>query len=90
MRCLFRERMTAPNPLPGLPPSTLDFGTRQSLKYTSDTGEPSWPIFLCSGPTDRPGVPRSTRKHVVPEPPRFDGSVRVSTVKRSAIGALVM
>ncbi len=51
---------------------------------------PCWPIFFSGLPTERPGRSRGTMKAETPPAPFTSGLVRVITVNRAALLALVM
>ncbi len=81
--------MAMRKPSPSLP-SRFSTGTGQLSKITSAVCAPRWPILRSGGPIERPGVPASTMKALMPAAPEPSGPVRASTVKTPASGALVM
>ena len=86
-RVMSSVRMASLKPSPSAP-RRLAAGTAQSLKCSATVGEARMPIFLSFLPTEKPGVPFSTRNAVTPRA-RLDGSSVANTVITSAWSPLV-
>ena len=75
-------------PVPGAP-MIRSAGIVQSVKYSSQVGEPLMPILRSLGPTAKPGSSRWTTNAEMPLAP-FSGSVTAMTVYHSEMPALVI
>ena len=84
------EDIAAPKPVPSVPPTRADSGTRTASKYTSAVCAPAWPIFASGCSMRTPGSDVSTSRTEIPLCGGALSSVRAKTTSRSALGALVM
>ena len=75
-------------PVPGAP-MIRSAGMVQSVKYSSQVGEPLMPILRSLGPTAKPGSSRWTANAEMPLAP-LSGSVTAMTVYQSETPALVI
>ena len=76
------------NPL-SYSPIMLELGTRTFSKNSSAVSDSGWPTLSSLRPREKPSVPFSTAKSVMPLA-FFSGVVRVATMTRSALLPLVM
>ena len=71
-------------------PSRFSAGTRTSSKNSSAVSCALRPTFSRFRPREKPGMPRSTTSRLMPFAPGASGSVRATTITRSALMPLVM
>src|ERR671916_836875 len=83
-----RVRSAVLKPVPGAP-MIRSAGMVQSVKYSSQVGEPLMPILRSLGPTAKPGSSRWTAKAEMPLAPS-SGSVTAMIVYHSEIPELVI
>ena len=83
-----RVRSAVLKPVPGAP-MIRSAGMVQSVKYSSQVGEPLMPILRSLGPTAKPGSSRWTANAEMPLA-FFSGSVTAMTVYHSEMPALVI